>query len=87
MDFKKLIVIDSELRDYLKEVERHFSIKIDEKVIEKILDDSKADQLTEKKYQIFDSSPSLTKSRLTVNGTVDEYEPETIWIEMLFRVC
>ena len=82
MDFKKLIDIGSELRDYLKEVERHFSIKMDDKLIEKILGDSQADQVTEKKYEIFDSKPSLLKSRLTINATVDAYEPETIWIEI-----
>lgn len=82
MNFKKLIDIDSELRDYLKEIERHFSIKIDDKLIEKIFDDSQADQVTEKKYEVFDSKPSLLKSRLTINATVDEYEPETIWIEI-----
>ena len=78
MNFKKFLSIDSELLDYLNEVERYFSIKIDDKLINKILDDSQTDQVTEKKYQIFDSG----KSRITIDAIVDEYEPETIWIEM-----
>ena len=78
--FKTLLTIDSNLKDFLKQTETYFSIEIDDGVIEKIFEDAEADQVSEKNYIIFSKKGDLLKSQLTIAGTVDEYEPESIWI-------
>jgi len=77
MEFKTLININSELRGLVAEIKKYFSLDIDSGLIEKIVQDSETDQVTEKNYKIFEA-----KSQPTILATVDEYEPETIWIEI-----
>lgn len=78
--FKTLLTIDSNLKDFLKQTERYFSIEIDNGIIEKIFKDVEADQVSEKNYVIFSKERNLLKRELTIEGTVDEYEPESFWI-------
>jgi hypothetical protein len=77
MEFKALINIDNELSGLISEIKRYFSVEIDDGLVGKIIQDSENNQVTEKHYKIFEE-----KSRPTILATVDEYEPETIWIEI-----
>jgi hypothetical protein len=77
MEFRTLINIDTELTYLIAEIKRYFSLDIDDGLIEKIAQDSDTDNVTEKHYKIFEH-----KSRPTILGTVDENEPEIIWIEI-----
>ena len=63
-------------------MEKYFSIRVDNEIVEKVFKDAKDDHVTEKNYLIFQSKKSLFKSKLKVIGSVDEYEPETICIEI-----
>jgi|LakMenE18May11ns_1017448.scaffolds.fasta_scaffold8568756_1 hypothetical protein len=77
MEFRTLINIDTELSGLIAEIKRYFSLDIDDGLVERIVQDSKTDNVNEKHYKIFEE-----KSRPTILATVDEYEPETIWIEI-----
>jgi hypothetical protein len=76
MEFKTLITIDSKLVDFLSKVEKYLNITLDKAIVNKILTEAKDDQVTEKNYSVFE-----TKG-LSIHGIVDEYEPETVWIEI-----
>jgi hypothetical protein len=80
--FRTLINIDANLRDIFREIEQYFSIKLDKALIEKIFKDAEGDQVTEKGYLIFQEQKKIIGTQLTIRGTVDDYEPETIWIEI-----
>lgn len=81
-DFKTLVNIDSDFRDIIDEIERYFSITLDKELIERIFRDAEGDQVTDKQYLIFQGEKKLLGGQMTIHGTVDEYEPETIWIEL-----
>jgi hypothetical protein len=81
-DFKALININSDLRDIVDEIERYFSIALDRELIERIFRDAENDQVSEKQYLIFKGEEKILHGQMTIYGTVDEYEPETIWIEL-----
>jgi hypothetical protein len=51
--FRTLINIDNDLRAMLKEIERYFSIVLDDAVIEKIFEGAEEDQVSQKEYLIF----------------------------------
>ena len=38
--------------------------------------------MNEKNYVIFTSKKNSIESQLTIDATVDEYEPESIWIKI-----
>jgi hypothetical protein len=78
--FKALLTIDSSLLDFLRQIETHFSITIDNTIVEKIFKDAAEDQVTEKNYLIFLSKKIFLKPPMIIEATVDEYEPESIWI-------
>ena len=80
--YKTLLNIDSELNVFIREIENHFSIKVDKKIIDKIYQDFKNDQVNEKEYVIFKRPDRILKKQFVIKGIVDEYEPETIWIEL-----
>ncbi len=80
--FKTLISIGKKLREFLREVELRFSIRLDQNVIEQIFYDAEDDQVSEKHYLLFQEGKKLMRKQLTIRGSVDECEPETIWIEI-----
>jgi hypothetical protein len=80
--FRTLLNIDSNLRYIIGEIEQYFSIKLDKDIIAKIFKDAEDDQVTEKEYLIAQAEKKFLGTQLTILGTVDEYEPETIWIEI-----
>ncbi|MEO7990259.1 MAG: hypothetical protein ABI663_12010 [Chryseolinea sp.] len=80
--FKTLVNIDTNLQDLLREIEQYFSIKLNKDIIEKIFRDAEEDHVTEKEYLIFQVEKKLLGAKLTIMGTVDNHEPETIWIEI-----
>lgn len=81
-DFKTLVNIDSDLRDIVDEIERYFSITLDKELIVRIFRDAEEDQVREKQYLLFEGEDKIPGGQMTIHGTVDEYEPETIWIEL-----
>lgn len=81
-DFKTLVNIDSDLRQIVKAIERYFSITLDKELIERIFKDSEEDQISEKRYLIFKGEQKILAGQMTIYGTVDEYEPGTIWLEL-----
>jgi len=80
--FRTPVNIDSHLRDIFKEIERYFGITLDKNLIENIFREAEEDQVSEKEYLIFQSAKKLLRKQLTIRGTVEEYEPDTIWIEI-----
>ena len=80
--FKTPINIDATAHDFFGEIERYFSIKLDKTIIENIFKDAEEDQVAKKEYLIFQGKKKFLTKQLLINGTVDEYEPETIWIEI-----
>lgn len=82
MTLSELFTIDNNLRVFLNETEKYFSIKIDREIIEKIFRDAEVDQVNEKEYIIFQSQGTIFKKGLTITGSVDGYEPETILVEI-----
>lgn len=79
MEYKMLFEIHSNLTTVLNQIAEILSIKIDQEVLDKIQNDALIDQINQKKYQIYTNSGLFNKMYIT--GFVDEYEPETIWIE------
>jgi hypothetical protein len=82
MTFRTLISIDTELNDALALIERYFSITVDKSLIEKIINDAKDNQVAEKIYSIGTLDRGLRRAKVNIRGKVDEYEPETIWIDL-----
>ena len=80
--FKTPINIDATAHDFFGEIERYFSIKLDKTIIENIFKDAEENQVAKKEYLIFQGSKKIFRKQPFINGTVDEYEPETIWIEI-----
>lgn len=74
-----LFEIHSNLTTVLNQIAEILSIKIDQEVLDKIQNDAFINQINQKKYQIYTNSGLFNKMYIT--GFVDEYEPETIWIE------
>jgi hypothetical protein len=81
-NFKTLVNIGSELRDIVSEIERYFVISLDKELIERIFRDSEEDQVNEKQYLIFEGEKKIPIGQMTIQGKVEEFEPETIWIEI-----
>ena len=80
--FRTLINIDADLPNIIKEIGNYFNITLNEELINTILRDAEENQVSEKKYTIFEGHKKISGAKLTMLGTVDEYEPETIWIEI-----
>ena len=80
--FCTLIDIDSELNGFIKEIEKYYAIKIAQQIINQIITDSQENQVDEKNYDIFKGENRLLKKSIVIVGRVDEFEPETIWIEI-----
>lgn len=73
---KELFLIGDTLNGLLKSLEQALKVTFSPQEIDRILTDSENDQVSSKSYCLFDSGA------LMVVGTVDECEPETIWIEV-----
>jgi hypothetical protein len=82
VEFTILINISTELRYIIHEVERYFNVILDQKIIDKIFVDVEHDQVSKKDYVIFEGEKKMFASQMIIRGTIDEYEPETIWIEI-----
>jgi hypothetical protein len=80
--FKKLINVDPELRDTFRKIEGYFSIDLDKGTIEKIFNDAENDQVSEKRYLLFQAEKKFLRRQLIILGTVAEYEPLDILIEI-----
>jgi hypothetical protein len=80
--FRDLFTIDDNLRKFLRDVEKCLSVKINEEIVEKIFKDAEDDQVNEKGYIIFQSQGAFFKKGLTISGSVDAYESQTILIEI-----
>jgi hypothetical protein len=80
--FRKLINIDSGLRDTFKKLEGYFCINFDKETIDKIFNDAENDQVSEKRYPLFQAEKKFLRRQLIIVGTVDEYEPFDILIEI-----
>lgn len=78
--FTIVLSIDTTLSDFFVEVERYFSINIDDAVRQRIFKDCQEDQVNDKAYAIFSGKSTLSKLPLMIEGNVDEYEPYEIWI-------
>jgi hypothetical protein len=79
--FRTLININA-APDIFGEIERYFSIKLDKTMIENIFKDAEENQVAKKEYLIFQGNRKFLTKQLLISWTVDEYEPETIWIEI-----
>lgn len=78
-----LFVIDDELRTLLHELESYFSIKLDGVVIDKIFADS-ANYFLDKEMRYTLYQDPRTWFVWIIGGIVEEYEPETIWLQSRF---
>jgi hypothetical protein len=79
-----LLAIDEELRNLLHNLETYLSIKFDEAVVDKIFTDleEQAQAGKETCYTLYKSSNSWFA--WVIEGIVEEYEPETIWLQSSF---
>ena len=82
-----LLVIDEGLRNILYNLETYLSINFDEVVVNKVFTDSEAQAQAgeETCYTLYKSSNSWFA--WVIEGIVEEYEPETIWLQSRFGFC
>jgi len=80
--FRTLVNIDDNLLIIFKEIEKYFVIELDKAIIEKIFKEAEEDQVSEKKYLLFQGKKKFISRNLVIEGTVDDYEPESIWIKI-----
>ncbi len=80
--FSTSLIIQFDFRALIKEIERYFKITLKKEVIQKIFSDALKDQVTEKEYLIFEGMKKNLSREMRIRGNVDEYEPETIYIEI-----
>ena len=73
---RELFLIGPTFRAVLKSLEEALGVRFLEVELERVVADAEADQVSPKHY-VFFRSPGLS-----VSGIVDEYEPETVWIEV-----
>jgi hypothetical protein len=76
------IFINQNLIHLLKEIEAYFSIYINQKIIDKIFQDSDEDQVNEKEYLILEKEQGWLQKPIIIEGKVDSYEPDLIRIIM-----
>jgi hypothetical protein len=76
---EELLPIDVRLRFALFGLECTLGVSCAGAECERVFRDAAEDQLSAKQYMIFES-PSLK-----VTGRVDEYEPETVWLQVSGR--
>jgi hypothetical protein len=81
MKYREIFNIENELPSVLGKVSEVFSIETDDELLRKIQLDSIKDQVNEKRYEIATVSRILRKD-IIITGIVEEYEPETIWLEL-----
>ena len=82
MRFRTVIEIGTKLRDFVRVIEERFPLTVDRGTIDKIFADADNDQVTQKEYSITSLDRGRGKERIQIKGTVEEYEPETIWIDI-----
>ncbi len=80
--FRTLININAATGDFFGEIERYFSITFEKTIIENIFKDAEENQVPKKEYLIFQGNKKFLTKQMVISGTVDEHEPETIWIEI-----
>jgi hypothetical protein len=80
--FEILIDIDPTLSEFFSDIERHFSIRLDEGVVAKIFKDLKDDQVNEKEYTLFVGKKRFLRAPIRVLGKVDAHEPQDIFIRI-----
>ena len=73
---QELVTIDSQLRLVLFGLECAYNANISDVELERVFRDAEKDAQSSKNY-VFHSSP-----KLSITGTVQEYEPESIWIKL-----
>jgi hypothetical protein len=71
-----LFIITNSLRETLHSIGKELGVAFAEQEIARLLAESVSDLVSAKSYCFF-RSPVLT-----VSGIVDEYEPETVWIQV-----
>lgn len=79
---RTLKLIGPELKGFIEEVERTFSIKVDAGVMQQIFSDAESDSTSAKNYVLFEATKNLCKSDLVITGSVEPNESEAIWIEV-----
>jgi len=79
-----LFIIDEELRAVLHELETYLHIKLDKAVVNKIFVDAEdySQGDGEKCYTLYRDSNAWFS--WIIEGVVEEYEPETIWLQSRF---
>jgi|EndMetStandDraft_9_1072997.scaffolds.fasta_scaffold212136_2 hypothetical protein len=80
---KELLVIDQSLMAAIEALQVATGVTFAGDVIARIIPDSESDQVSEKRYVLYESPSRLFKPGLSVIGIVDAYEPETIWIQII----
>ena len=73
---EELLTIDIRLRFALFGLECAFGVSFAGAECEQVFRDADDDQVSAKRYTFFESS------RLSVTGRVDEYEPDSIWVQV-----
>jgi hypothetical protein len=71
---KELLNIDEKLRTVFSRLEQILSVQFDTHEMDRVFSDSEHDQVSPKRY-IFHQA-----GRVSVSGSVDDYEPETLWL-------
>lgn len=73
---RELFLVSEKLPEALRELGMALGIRFSEAEIDRVLRDAGTNQVNAKSYQFFHADG------VDVKGIVDEYEPETIWIEV-----
>jgi hypothetical protein len=75
-DAKQLVSIDLELRFVLFGLQVALGVVFPTREMERVFSDALDDQASPKEYHFHDSA------RVSLTGSVDAYEPETIWLRL-----
>jgi hypothetical protein len=73
---RDLFIIGDTLRAILASLEKSLGVRLSNGEVERLFAESEADQVSAKRYGFFLSA------KLSVLALVDEYEPETVWIQV-----
>ena len=73
---QELFIIGEKLRDFLRCLTSALEVPFPDQELERVFQDSEADQVSQKSYCFVSSND------LNMSGMVEEYEPETIWIQV-----
>ena len=79
---RTLKIIGTELKGFIEDIEKTFSLKVNSGILKQIFTDAESDLTSAKTYLLFEATKNLCKSDLVIIGWVEAYEPEAIWIEI-----